>query len=165
MTDNFEALVAQYHRLVMSLLYRYYGGRLQQDAEDVAQEVWVKIWRQLKKNESNIVDPKSYIYRTVQSCAWDAVHRLNQRADVTAALPSDPSAEATEQVDSRDQRDRRLAMDQMIASLPADEARMVRAYLQGFNYAETARLLGCSEGRVRNLLTRIKKKLVIEGGN
>lgn len=153
MSRRFEDLVEEYHALVMALISRYYAGRLRDQADDISQEVWTKLWENFKKNESNIVNFKSYLVRTVQTTLWDTVRKLDQ-VDLS---------ETIEEI-AEPQRDdpgphERMALTDLITRLRPEEARIVRAHLQGFDYGEIAALLGVSEGRVRNLLTRIKKKM------
>ena len=158
MSAKFDDLVEKYHALVISLIHRYYGGRLSHQVEDLSQEVWTKLWESFKKNEKNIVNFKSYLYRTVQTTMWDAIRSVEN--NLTAEEID------TEQIGSEAETDHEvMAVHHLLTRLPEEEARMMRAYLKGFNNAEIAVLVGCSEGRVRNLLTRIKKKLAKMGGS
>lgn len=151
---RFEALVREYQDLVMSLLRRNYGGVLDDHREDIAQEVWTKLWIAFEKNESNIVNFKSYLYRTVQTTVWDAARGLEKHQH-------DALDEATGEGDQPkgDAVLARVTLDDLMARLKPEEARMMRAHLQGFTYAEIATLVGTREGRVRNLISRIKKKM------
>ncbi len=155
MSSQFEALIEQYHRLVMTLIHRYYGGRFKEDAEDLSQEIWTKLWESFKKNEHNIVNFKSYLYRTVQTTLWDALHAL----DKTRGHEVLEDCEHLGDVPDEDGILERMQVEHLLEQLKPEEARMVRAYLKGFTHAEIAVLMGCGEGRVRNLLTRIKKKM------
>jgi len=155
--DKFEALVTRYHKLVTSLIWRYYGGRLKGQADDLSQEIWAKLWVAFKKNENNVVNFKSYLYRTVQTTLWDAI-----RSQDPALEEPDDQPEVTSQF-GEGAVHARLSLDRLSAGLKPQEAQMLRAYLKGFSNSEIATLLGCSEGRVRNLLTRIKKKMARMG--
>ena len=159
MSDEFEEQVQKYHRLVMNLCRRYYGGRLRENAEDLSQEIWIKLWENFKKNEHNIVNFKSYLYRTVQTTAWDAVRRLEKESQQDVPGEDLPAEQGEE-----DRTHARIALDDLLTKLKPEEARMIRAHLKGFNHSEIAHLMGCSEGRVRNLLTRIRKKMAQWGG-
>jgi len=160
MSESFDQLVDRYHRLVMSLIHRYYGGALSDQADDLSQEIWAKLWESFKKNENNIVNFKSYLYRTAQTTLWDAIRELDRdrlsESEETFVELGNAGDEAA--------RLERVALAALIDRLGREEARMARAYLKGFNNEEIAELLGCSEGRVRNLMTRIKKKLAKWGG-
>jgi len=159
MARRFEDLVEEYHALVMALISRYYAGRLRGQADDISQEVWTKLWVNFKKNEKNIVDFKSYLVRTVQTTLWDTVRKLDP-----GDVPDEVIEEMAEPETDTPSAHERMALTDLIDRLKPEEARVVRAYLQGFDNREIATLLGSSEGRVRNLLTRIKKKMATWGG-
>ena len=57
-----EDLVRRFSRLVRSVAARVGGSRGSQIAEDVEQEVFVNIWKQLGREQS-IENPSSYLYR------------------------------------------------------------------------------------------------------
>ena len=158
MARDFEQLVERYQRLVLTLIRRYYGGALRDNEEDLAQDIWAKLWENFKKNEQNIVNFKSYLYRTVQTTLWDAIRALDSRQD-----PLEEDEHASEAPDEGD-LNRQLVLNNLMDRLKPDEAQMLKAHLKGFNAAEIAVMLGQSEGRVRNLLTRIKKKMKAMGG-
>jgi len=158
MQARFEKLVEEHHRLVMTLIYRYYGGRLGSQAEDLSQEIWTKLWVNLKKNESNIVNFKSYLYRTVQTTLWDAIRRVDPHSEL------DPETVAVPAGQNERRWAAKLDVERLSRGLKREEHLMLKAHLRGFNYGEIATMLDCSEGRVRNLLTRIKKKLALAGG-
>jgi len=154
MSSKFEALVEKYHRLVMHLISQYYGGALRHEADDLSQEIWTKLWEQFKKNEKNIVNFKSYLYRTVQTTLWDAIRRCERL---------EPSTDVYDEIESREGREEprvlaKVEVERLMRDLRPQEKLMVQAYLKGYTNAEIATLLGCSEGRVRNLLFRIRKK-------
>lgn len=151
---QFEERVGKYHRLVMSLIHRYYQGRLGDRAEDLSQEVWLKIWESLKKNETNVINFKSYLYRTVQTTLWDAIRKIrDDESDVDLEQQEAPENESPGGSLGN------IELDQRLEQLEWEERQMVRAHLQGFNYAEIAALLNLSEGSVRNKLSRLKSKL------
>ncbi len=157
---SFEELVAQYHNLVMALIRRYYSGRFQDQAEDLAQEIWTKLWESFKKNENNIINFKSYLYRTVQTTLWDAARSLDKDGQLDALEDHDEIGLGSGELQVHDQ----MRVASLMERLNPDEVRIIKAWLKGFTNGEIATLMGCGEGRIRNLLTRIKKKLAETGG-
>lgn len=151
--QGFEELVARYHKLVMSLINQYYGGQLKSQADDLSQDIWTKLWVAFKKNENNLVSFKSYLYRTVQTTLWDAIRSKHPNAEEI------DDHHMLNNSSNEDVVTAKMSLEQMMRGLKPEEAQMVRAYLKGFNNGEIAGLLGCSEGRVRNLLSRLKKKM------
>lgn len=160
MASKFEALVEKYHRLVLHLISQYYAGALRHEQEDLSQEIWAKLWEQFKKNENNIVDFKSYLYRTVQTTLWDAIRRCERVEQSIDAIEHQEPDEIEE-----DRTLARMDLERLMQNLRSEEKLMVRAYLRGFSNGEIATLLGCSEGRVRNLIFRIKKKWTVLGAS
>ena len=152
---EFEAHVTQYRDLVMALIRRHYGGQLGHHAEDLSQEVWAKLWESLKKNETNVVSFKSYLYRTVQTTLWDAVEKLKREG----LQPIDEELELPALQDVQSETLAAIEVEQRLESFSKQEQQMMQAHLKGFNYADIAALLGISEGRVRNSLSRMKKKM------
>lgn len=151
---DFDNLVKEHSRLVMDLIRKYYRGRLRHIEEDLAQDVWIKLWTQLQKRGENKVDDfKSYLYRTVQTTLWDAIRKVEK--DSTFELDPDQVGGSTESP----RLEAKLELEARMKFLNEEESLMIRAHLRGFNNDEIAALLGASEGRVRNLLTRIKKKM------
>src|SRR5689334_3181545 len=57
-----EDLVRRFSRLVRSVAARVGGSRGSQIADDIEQEVFVSIWKQIER-EQVIENPSSYIYR------------------------------------------------------------------------------------------------------
>ena len=109
----------------------------------------------IKKNENNIINFKSYLYRTVQTTLWDAARSLEKQTQVGSDWECDDLGERPDE----ELVHNRMQLDRLLEQLSPEESRMIRAHLKGFNNEEIAVLIGCGEGRVRNLLTRIKKKL------
>ncbi len=61
-------LVQRYLKLVYGLAYRYVQN--QRDAEDIAQEVWVKVWKNLKKFTP--AKPfRPWLYQITKNTCWD----------------------------------------------------------------------------------------------
>ncbi|MCB1043210.1 MAG: sigma-70 family RNA polymerase sigma factor [Acidobacteria bacterium] len=147
----FDELVAKYQRLVLDLIRKYYGGQLRHLEDDLSQEIWIKLWSAFKKSESQIDDFKSYLYRTVQTTLWDAIRMVEKRSAV--GLDDLELAEPESDLDSR------MELETRMKGLSDEENLMIRAHLRGYNYDEIATMLDVSEGRVRNLMTRIKKKM------
>ena len=112
-----------------------------------------------QKNQTNIVSFKSYLYRTVQTTLWDAIRTLDKDSQTESLTDGHPVMAPSDRL-----HEERLALEGYLKELKPEEVRLIRAHLNGFSTDEIATLMGWSEGRVRNLLSRLKKKL-IEMGN
>ena len=98
-TRAFEALVAQYKRAVYAIAYRLMGSR--EEAEDQAQEAFLKIYRGVTKLEEPVTLP-AWIQRVTVNTCLDALAR-GKRRPATTSITSDDDWER----EDRDYADRR----------------------------------------------------------
>ncbi len=137
------------------------------DAEDAAQEVFVKIWR--ARAWRGLRDEKAYVARA----AWRvAVDWSSRGLAVRAKAPSARKREATPEVDLMEQiadtglspeelvaaGDWEAAVHRLIDSLP-EELRQVLALSVEMNSREIAAAMGMAEGTVRTRLMRARAML------
>ena len=98
-TAAFEMLVAEYKERVYATAYRIMGNR--QEAEDQAQEVFIKIYRGIRQLD----DPATltaWIYRVTHNTCFDALSKQKRRPHTS---PLDlPDAEGNEQPRYADER-------------------------------------------------------------
>lgn len=100
-TRAFEMLVAQYKGRVYATTYRIMGN--QQEAEDQAQEVFLKIYRNIK----NLQEPATllaWITRIAINTCMDALARQQRRPQTTPLVPVGSDGEQEEEpryVDTR----------------------------------------------------------------
>lgn len=85
-TRAFELLVAQYKDRVFATTYRLMGDL--QDAEDLAQEVFLKVYRGIR----SLDDPAtvtSWIYRIATNTCFDALSKKKRRPQTLSLTPVD----------------------------------------------------------------------------
>ena len=75
-----EHIVTQYGRLIRSVIRKVCRSRPTIDAEDVEQEVRLKLWR-LISSEKTIEHLPSYIYRVAYSVAIDHIRHTEARPE------------------------------------------------------------------------------------
>jgi RNA polymerase sigma-70 factor (ECF subfamily) len=152
--EAFEYLMRQHERLVLTTALRMTGNL--EDAKDVSQEVFLKLYRNLAKVEAPGALP-AWLYRvTVNAC-----HDLRRRrpaltveiAEELVASAGDPQASATE-------AERRRVLELSLRLLPEKErAALVLRDLEGLTTEETARVLGSSEATVRSQISKARTKV------
>ena len=139
----FHALVARYRDQVMNTAHRFLGDP--HDAEDVTQEVFLKVYRGLLafRAESSF---STWLYRiTVNTCKNELRHRSRQPTllepdleSLGILLPAAPSAEQA--VTTREQRD---AIQETLDRLSeTDLEALILRDIQGLSYREIATVLG-----------------------
>ncbi len=75
-TRSYEALVQRHSPVVYSLIYRLIGNR--EEAEDLTQEVFIKVYNNLKKFEEQS-SFSSWLYRIATNSALDGLEKLKRR--------------------------------------------------------------------------------------
>ena len=154
--DAFRQLVLRHHRLVVNVAYRALGDMSQ--AEDVAQEVFLKVYRHLPtyRHEKPFTH---WLHRVAANAVTDALRRSRSVLSLDA-LEQPPAAGERDPQDVATQRDTRQAVRNAIANLPAHYRDTIN--LQVFHelsYEEIARTLEIPLGTVMSRLNAAKRLL------
>jgi RNA polymerase sigma-70 factor (ECF subfamily) len=147
-----EALYHQYKRRVFGLVYRIVGPS---DAEEVAQDVFVRVFRGLPQFRGDSA-LGTWIYRLAVNAALSQVARRSRRQEV--------SDEALAQIASPgDVRcDPRLAerVEAAMADLPGGyRAILVLHDVEGLSHEECAAILDCRVGTCKSQLHKARAKM------
>ena len=158
-----RALVEGLQRPVIATVYRFLGPAYRSDVEDIAQEIFVKIFRALRQFDANRATFTTWVYTLVRSHCFDVVKK--RRPPTTGAgdeghdddraaghaLQANLDAETSE-------LGRRIG--EALSTLSEDQ-RMVfvlREY-ERLDYREIAAATGVHEGTVKSRLARAKDSL------
>lgn len=164
----FDLIIERYEQKVWQLAFRLTGD--QQDAYDLAQEAFLKVYRYLAQFRGQSTF-STWLYRIVTNTFYDEVRRRKRRPNVVVSLDSSietedgemtrelPSAEAGPEELSL-QRETRQAVLAALAKLPPDY-RMVLVLrdLQDKSYDEIAEILGLNLGTVKSRISRARLAL------
>ena len=153
----FEGVFRTYYRRLCGVVYAYVGSA--ESAEEIVQELFLKIWRQRESLE--ITDSlQGYLFRAARNEALN--HLKHQRVELqwrgreqAADQRVAPSAD-----DALAERELSRAIEAAIAALP-ERCRMVftMSRRQGLSYAEIAESLGISVKTVEVHIGRALKSL------
>jgi RNA polymerase sigma-70 factor (ECF subfamily) len=131
---------------------------LGEDADDVQQEVWLTVYR----NIGSLTNPgafRTWLFRTTRNRAIDFLRRRKRQQElVDEALAF--ASEANEPDDPDTGKIDEAVLDQALAELPVllREAMLLR-YRDDMSYAEIALVVGCPIGTVRTRLHHAKRRL------
>ncbi len=146
----FDALFLAHYESVFRQAYRVTGNA--QEAEDLAQEAFVRLHRQQfdADREHNVC---AWLLKVVTNLAYNAIrgnHRRDQREDVVfddrTAAP-DPADEAV-----RNDEQQRVGL--VLRQLPERQATLLLLRHAGLSYGELAAALNVAPGSVGTLLAR-----------
>jgi RNA polymerase sigma-70 factor (ECF subfamily) len=156
----FELLAERYSVKVFHLAYSMIGNETQ--AEDVAQEVLLRIWKGLPGYHGD-ASLSTWIYTIARNTCLTELKRRAQHPTVSmdepgfaAAIDSVPALQSSDPESG-------LGMDvrQMLSQLPEKYRQVITLfYLEQKSYEMVAALLGVPLGTVKTFLYRAKKELL-----
>ncbi|HZE24307.1 MAG TPA: RNA polymerase sigma factor [Blattabacteriaceae bacterium] len=157
-----ETLVADYSRMVFRIAYSIL--RNHHDAEDAAQECFLRVWKH-KDHLHDVQNAKTWLARIAWTTALDkrrggrkmlSLDDDDPGAELLDSL-SDSSPAADEQLVNRQKQQ---LLQRLIAALPEDLAQTLElSTVQELNSAEIAEVMKIPEGSVRTRLFRARKQL------
>ena len=158
-----ERLYDGYSALVYSLLLRMTQETA--SAEDLTQEVFLKVWRNAHLYESSRGSLEAWLVTVARNIALD--HIRSKREKQRRREDTETMAVAVSQPRTEEWVDRRKRMGQvrsLMTALPEDQRRALElAYFEGLSQTEiAARLeqpLGTVKSWVRNALLRLREEL------
>jgi RNA polymerase sigma-70 factor, ECF subfamily len=162
----FELLVERHQHRVFAVARGIV--KRQEDAEDVAQQVFVKAYFSLKRFDQRAAF-STWLYKiTVNEC-WDLLRKRKARplvyeSDFNDEQSSQFSAIERESAGGPDTSERlamRQRLDNMLDQLePRDRSMLVLKEVEGFSVEEIAELLGLNANTVKVRLFRARRKIV-----
>ncbi len=168
---SFELLLQRYRRPLVNFLYRMV--RDPASAEDLAQEVFLRVYRARKDYAPN-AKFTTWLFRIATNLALNALRDGRHRQlEVSIDQPMDYGEEEQHVIEVRDkapaieqqliERDRASMIRQAVDALPEKQraAVLLHKYME-LDYAEIARILDCSESALKSLLFRAYEALRVQ---
>lgn len=161
-----QAAFEQLYTLYYTPIYRYLFYRLRgnkRDAEDMAQDVFIKIYNSFSHYEPSEANPLPYFYTIARNTLIDSsrkrkVELVNLSEDDTT-LENAPD-EADLASDSYAKSEDAKELHEKIALLPSEQQDVITLrFIQELSTKETAEALGKTEEAVRQLQSRGLKSL------
>ena len=164
--DNkaFEEIISLYEKRVFSTIY--YMVKNENEVEDIAQEVFIKIYRNLKnfKEESSLY---IWIYRiTINVCIDELKKKKNvvyideklETADGEMEIQLEDTAKGPEHLAEDEELKQKIT--NCIRKLPIDQRTMiVLRDIKGFTYMEIAEMTKINLGTVKSKINRARTAL------
>ena len=152
----FDELMRRYTHPVVSFVFRLLGNA--DDADDVAQEVFVRVYRNLDtyRPETKF---STWLFAMARNAAIDRL-RWRARHPTEAIDPESPLAAPTGTAEEVDAHELGQLIAAAVAELPEDQrTALVLSEYQGMSCAEAAAVMRCSEKSVESRLYRAKQTL------
>ena len=124
------------------------------EAEDAVQNMYVRLWEQ-KEELGHIVSPEAYCRTMLKHICIDRWRRMRARAEdvelieeiVDANAPPEAEGEAAAEY-----------LEHFLTTLPEVQRRVMRMQMQGSSPEEIAKATGLTEGNVKVIVSRIRKR-------
>lgn len=136
-----------------------------QDAEDLAQDVFVTLWREAKKirGDSKL---STWLYRVTFNKAlnlkrrggvWGKVRKFFSIEEEVDTLVNLPAPETTRPDRQQEMKEARTTLADLVAELPGQQGEIFLLHkLQGYSYKEIATELGLTMSAVESAMHRAK---------
>lgn len=160
----FEEIIGLYEKKVFSTIY--YMVKNEHEVEDIVQEVFVKIYKNLKnfKEESSLY---TWIYRITINVCIDEIKKKKNVIYIDEKLQTD-EGEVEFQLEDESKGPDELAEDEelkrklteCIRKLPVDQSTMIILRdIKGFTYMEIAEMTKMNLGTVKSKINRARASL------
>jgi RNA polymerase sigma-70 factor (ECF subfamily) len=157
--EAFATLYDRHSRAAFSLAYRMMGDR--QAAEDLAQDAFLKVWRNASRYRAERGSLRTWILSIVHNRGIDQLRSLASRRRtqdrVEASAPRSQPSEAFAETWRNSQRDQ---VREALNTLPPEQLKILElAYFSGYTHVEISELLGLPLGTVKGRMRLGLKKV------
>lgn len=162
----YETLVHRYRNKVYALAYSML--RNEQDATDLCQETFVRGWQAIRSFRKN-ASFYTWVYRITTNLGIDFIRKRDRRPttgfeegiepDTAASVQEPPSVNPSPRKEAQ-RRELREQIDAALLELSAEHRAVIQLReFDGLEYAEIAKVVGCSIGTVMSRLHYARKHL------
>ena len=135
----------------------FFRLRNQADAEDIAQEAFIRLWRMAPNWAEDGTKVSTWLYKVVQNLCYDRLRRKPSTSLADIGEPEDSKPAAAEML--QDQT-RANALYRALAELPDRQRDAVSMrHLDGMSNPEITEIMDLSVEAVESLISRGKRKL------
>ena len=120
------------------------------EAEDAVQNLYLRLWEQREQLDT-LIAPEAYCLKMLRNICIDRWRVIRQRDEGTL---EDEMLVA----DAPPDNDTKDFIEHFLAVLPNEHRRVMQMHMQGMPYDEIAALVGLSEGNIRVIISRIRKR-------
>ncbi|WP_010252495.1 RNA polymerase sigma factor [Acetivibrio cellulolyticus] len=164
--EAFEQLIESCQKKVFNIAYRMIGNY--DDANELAQEVFIKAFRSIKKFKGDSLF-STWIYKVTANVCLDEIRRRKKKMVVSLDEEIEYSdGEVKRQIADNaptpdiaaETNEVKNAVNKSIQELPEDyKSIIILRDIQGFSYEEISKIFNCPEGTVKSRINRARQAL------
>ena len=163
----FNALVQLYQKMVINTCYRFLLNR--EDAEDIAQEVFVEVYQSINTFRED-AKLSTWIYRIAVTKSLDEIKRRNRKKRITSIGKTLGIGSVANWLAGGESPDKEIYSDeklkevmQALNTLPdSQRVAFTLSKIDGYTNTEIAEIMNTSLLAVESLVSRAKKKVSTE---
>lgn len=154
--QEFKQQFIPYHRMLFRVAFNLTGNT--QDAEDLLQDTYLRIWQKRELLAQNGVN-EAYLIIMMRHLHLDKIRQ--KTLDTSQQLKYANELSENDTPESRTEReDEAFLMKDLIAHLPPRERDIMTMYLlEELSYEEMETSTGIRQGNLRQIVTRTRKRL------
>lgn len=159
----FAELMKRHYRAIMNYIYRFTNDR--NDSEDLAQEVFLRIYRSVNEYKPQ-AKFSTWLYKIATNVCLTEIklkHRMNRVSlDELQEKKGDiKDSNSVSGYDFVNRRDIRSSIFQALNSISEKErTSIILCKYEGLSYDEVAEVIGCTVGAVKTYIHRGRLKLI-----
>lgn len=160
--EAFRELVERHHPSILNLCFRYVGN--QEDAEEVAQDVFIRAYRAREDYEPR-AKFSTYLYRIAVNLSLNRIRDRKRKFGLFESTVSEDRSLSMAQGNPRpdellEQKEEQAAVRRAVDSLPPNQkTAVILKRFHGLSYEEIADVMNCSLSAVEARLHRAKLNL------
>jgi RNA polymerase sigma-70 factor (ECF subfamily) len=154
----FAELVDHFQRPLFGFLGRM--GMSQAQAEDIAQETFVRVWTQLHRYQPARAQFSTWLYTIARNLAFNALQSAPRQRDVPAEDIPEQACEQAGPAQALERAQQHAHLQSALRQLPMIErSALALVYVHELGLADVARIEGDSVAAIKTRLHRAKYKL------
>ena len=161
--DAMGTLITRYQHWVYNIAYGILGHH--QDAEDVAQDVFLSVWENIGKFEFRS-QFSTWLYRIVKNKCFNQIDQYQRRKtdpmEIDDSQPWVPLDSATPEDEALRSEEKDIVHNALAKLKDSYREILVLRELRELSYEEISEILGCTLGRVKSRLHEARKALKTE---
>lgn len=158
---SFKRLVEYYQPYVYSVAFRFLNNKA--DSEDIVQECFIRVWKNLKRYNSNYRF-STWIYKIVTNLCLDQYRRKKRSYLVNIedlsgieSIPASGETDAERMVINKEMK--KLVSKTVEKLSPKQKMVFILRDLEGLDIIEIVRIMNLSPGKIKSNLYYARKKL------
>lgn len=165
--DACRSIIEALHRPVLATIYRFLGRRFQADLEDIAQDIFLKLFRSIERFDPDRgVKFTTWTYTLVRNHCFDVLKKRRLKTTSLTFVDGEdkqwdlPDEAARQPRPTLEAKELGHKIEEALSLLGEDQ-RMVfvlREY-EGLEYGAIAQVMDVSEGTIKSRLHRAKEAL------